>query len=550
MTESKGLVDDYFEKPKWTNTWSRIPVKSVYGRADVVGADYEEEINDPGKYPFTRGIFPEMYRGRLWTRREVSGHSSASASNRRLKYLMEQGVSGLNIIGDLPTQLVIDSDHPFAVNEVGIQGTPLATVDDMMILTRGIPMKEVSFTFSAFTPVMAFYVAAGKKRGIGPEKLRGTIINDTIHYRYCYGYNFPLDLGVRLAVDSIGYSINNMPLWYPFSVECYDLREHGIDAVQELAFGFAIAFCLIDECLKKGCKVDDIASKITFTMGVHIDIFEEAAKFRAARRLWAKILRERYGATSPKALHFKFHANTSGCQTVRQQPLNNIIRIAYSALAAVLGGTQSMQTVAFDEPIALPTEESARIAVRTQQILAYETGVSRVADPLGGSYYIESLTNEIEQRTRGLLGRIDDVGGILKAIESQWLDNELAEAAYNYQKEVENGERTIVGRNAFVIPEKEEPKTKVHRRVERSVKKHMANFAKVKGKRDRKKLRNAMDKLYESAEDRDKNLMPEMVEAALAYATIGEIMGTIRQAYGYDYDPFGSVDSPFEGMGR
>lgn len=548
MTEGKGLVDEYFEKPKWTRTWSRIPVKSVYRASDLMDADYEQDVNDPGEYPFTRGIFSEMYRGRLWTRREVSGHSSPAASNRRLKYLMEQGVTGLNIIGDLPTQLIIDSDHPFAVNEVGVQGTPLATLDDMMILTQGIPMDEVSFTFSAFTPVMAFYIAAAKKRGISPGKLRGTIINDTIHYRYCFGYKFPLDLGVRLGVDSIGYSINHMPLWYPFSVECYDLREHGIDAVQELAFGFAIAFCLIDECVKKGYQVDDIASKIAFTMGVHIDIFEEAAKFRAARRFWAKTLKEKYGATSNKALHFKFHSNTSGCQTVRQQPLNNIIRIAYSALAAVMGGTQSMQTVSFDEPIALPTEESARIAVRTQQILAYETGVTRVADPLGGSYYVENLTNEIENRTSDLLAKIDDMGGILKAIETQWIDNQLAEAAYNYQKEVESGDRIIVGRNAFIISEKEERKTKVHKKDNRSIKSHMTKLQKVREKRDKKKLRNAIDKLYEKSKSGEENLIPGMVEAALAHATIGEIMGTIRLAYGYSYDPFGMIESPFEGM--
>jgi methylmalonyl-CoA mutase N-terminal domain/subunit len=545
MTETKKISDAYFEKPKWTKTWSRIPVKGVYGSEDVAALDYEKDLNEPGEYPYTRGIFPGMYRGRLWTRREVSGHSSPSASNKRLKYLMGQGVTGLNIIGDLPTQLMIDSDHPFAKNEVGVQGTPIVTVHDMMLLTRGIPLDEVSFTFSAMTPVMAFYVAAGKKRGISPEKLRGTIINDTIHYRYCYGNKLPLDLGVRLAVDSIGYAIDSMPLWYPFSVECYDLREHGIDAVQELALGFAIAFCLIDECLKRGYEVDDIASKIAFTMGVHIDIFEEAAKFRAARRMWARTLREKYGATLPKALHFKFHANTNGSMTVRQQPLNNIIRVAYSALAAVLGGTQSMQTVSYDEPIALPTEESARIAVRTQQILAYETGVTRVADPLGGSYYVESLTDTIEDEVQHFLGKIDEVGGLLKAIESEWLGNEIAQAAYQYQKEVESGERIIVGRNAFVIPEKQEREAKVHRRSERAAKKHMKNLKEIREKRDTKKLGKAIDNLYRKTENREENLLPAMVEAATAKATIGEIMGTIRQAYGYSYDPFDTLASPF-----
>ena len=545
MKESKRISDTYFEKPKWSKTWSRIPVKEVYGQEDIAALDYEKDVNKPGEYPYTRGIFPNMYRGRLWTRREVSGHSSPAASNKRLKYLMDQGVTGLNIIGDLPTQLAIDSDHPFALNEVGLQGTPLVTVNDMMTLTRGIPLDEVSFTFSAFTPVMAFYVAAGKKKGITPDRLRGTIINDTIHYRYCYGNKLPLDMGLRLGVDSIGYAIDHMPLWYPFSVECYDLREHGIDAVQELALGFAIAFCLIDECLNRGYKIDDIASKIAFTMGVHIDIFEEAAKFRAARRMWAKILKKKYGATSPKALHFKFHANTSGCMTVRQQPLNNIIRVAYSALAAVLGGTQSMQTVSYDEPIALPTEESARIAVRTQQILAYETGVTRVADPLGGSYYVENLTDKIEEEVKNFLGKIDEVGGLLKAIESEWLDNEMAQAAYQYQKEVENGERIIVGKNAFVIPEKQEKEAKVHRRSDRAAKRHMNNLKEIRKKRDKKKLANAIDNLYRKVEKREENLLSAMVEAAIANATIGEIMGTIRQGYGYSYDPFETLKSPF-----
>jgi len=328
-------------------------------------------------------------------------------------------------------------------------------------------------------------------------------------------------------------------------VECYDLREHGIDAVQELALGFAIAFCLIDECLKKGYKIDDIASKIAFTMGVHIDIFEEAAKFRAARRMWARILKEKYGATSPKALHFKFHANTSGCMTVRQQPLNNIVRVAYSALAAVLGGTQSMQTVSYDEPITLPTEESARIAVRTQQILAYETGVTRVADPLGGSYYVESLTDKIEEEVQQFLAKIDEVGGLIKAIETEWLDNEMAQAAYQYQKEVETGARVIVGRNAFVIPEKQEREAKVHRKSERAAKKHMTNLKAVRKKRDPRKLGHAVDALYRKAENRAENLLPAMVKAATAKATIGEIMGTIRQAYGYSYDPFNTLKSPF-----
>lgn len=545
MTAVKGISDAYFEKPKWSKTWSRIPVKGVYEAEDVAALDYNKDLNKPGEYPYTRGIFPNMYRGRLWTRREVSGHSSAAASNKRLKYLMGQGVTGLNIIGDLPTQLMIDSDHPFAKNEVGLQGTPLVTVDDMMILTRGIPLDEISFTFSAFTPVMAFYVAAGKRKGIRSEQLRGTIINDTIHYRYCYGNKLPLDLGLRLGVDSIGYAIDSMPLWYPFSVECYDLREHGIDAVQEVALGFAIAFCLIDECLQRGYKIDDIASKIAFTMGVHIDIFEEAAKFRAARRMWARILKEKYGATSPKALHFKFHANTSGCMTVRQQPLNNIVRVAYSALAAVLGGTQSMQTVSYDEPITLPTEESARIAVRTQQILAYETGVTRVADPLGGSYYVESLTDKVEEEVLQFLDKIEDVGGLIKAIETEWLDNEMAQAAYQYQKEVETGERIIVGRNAFVIPEKQEREGKVHRKSERATKKHMTNLKEIRKKRDQRKLGNAVDKLYLKAENKAENLLPAMVKAATAKATIGEIMGTIRQAYGYSYDPFDTLKSPF-----
>jgi methylmalonyl-CoA mutase N-terminal domain/subunit len=392
---------------------------------------------------------------------------------------------------------------------------------------------------------MAFYVAAGKRKGISPDRLRGTIINDTIHYRYCYGNKLPLDLGVRLGVDSIGYAIDSMPLWYPFSVECYDLREHGIDAVQELALGFAIAFCLIDECLQRGYKIDDIASKIAFTMGVHIDIFEEAAKFRAARRMWARILKEKYGATSPKALHFKFHANTSGSMTVRQQPLNNIVRVAYAALAAVLGGTQSMQTVSYDEPITLPTEESARIAVRTQQILAYETGVTRVADPLGGSYYVESLTDKIEEEVQQFLAKIDAVGGLIKAIETEWLDNEMAQAAYQYQKEVESGERIIVGRNAFVIPEKQEREGKVHRKSERAAKKHMTNLKEIRKKRDQRKLGNAVDKLYLKAENKAENLLPAMIKAATAKATIGEIMGTIRQAYGYSYDPFDTLKSPF-----
>lgn len=539
-------AESYWEKAEWTGTWSRITLKPVYTPKDVEGLDYERHLNDPGEYPYTRGVYKDMYRGRLWTRREVSGHSSPSESNKRLRFLLSQGETGLNIIPDVPTQNYVDSDHPFALASVGVQGTPLCSLRDMEILLEDIPQEKVSFTFSSHFMPMVQYIGLARKRGVDFTKLRGTIISDPLHSHFCGFTTLPLDLALKLAIDAAEFAIKHMPYWYPLCVDAYDLRETGITAAQEVAFAFSLAFTYIDKLLERGLGIDEIAPKISFTFSAHIDLFEEVAKLRAARRLWAEMVAERYRAKNPHSLKLKFHCNTAGSAQVRQQPLNNIVRIAYQAMAAVLGGAQSLHCVCYDEPISLPTELSHRIALRTQEILAYEVGVARVADPLGGSFFVEWLTNKLEEEIRAIIAEIDRLGGGYEAVRSGWMDQEMKKMAVKYQEEVEKGERIIVGRNAYQEGGGEEEEGfPIHRIDPARVEEHLESLRRLREERDKEALKRAIHNLRECAEKKEVNLIPAILEACEAYATLGEITGVIREAYGYPYDYFEVLENPF-----
>jgi len=546
------LVKAYSEGASRPKTWSGFPVEDVYTPEDTKDIDYKREIGDPGDYPFTRGIHATMFRGRVWTKREVAGFGTPEDTNERVKYLIDQGQSGINIINDLPTAMGVDSDHPMAKEEAGAVGAPFSSLKDMEEMVEGIPLEKVSMSFNVSTTVspivVAQYLAIAQKRGIDLAKLRGTIQNEPLKGRYC-GYSPStnhVDLCLQTSADIIEFCSKYMPLWYTTNVNLYDLRETGINAAQEIAFGFAMAIAYIENVLKRGLDIDEFAPRIAFYCSAHIDFFEEIAKLRTARRIWAKIMKERYKAKNPKSLTFKFGVHTAGCSLVPQQPMNNVIRVAYEALAAVLGGVQSLHCCSYDEPIAIPTEESHRLALRTQQILACETGVANVADPLAGSYYLESLTNRIEEEATMILKKIDDMGGMIVAIEKGWIDQEMEKAAYQYQKEVESKERIIVGVNEFTVPPEEDVQGDYHKTPSEVSEKREAALKELRETRDNDVVRKGLKRLNEAAEKKQReNLLPFIIEAVNAYATTGEILGTIRMGFGYTYDPFEVLSHPF-----
>ncbi|MDY6855959.1 MAG: methylmalonyl-CoA mutase family protein [Thermodesulfobacteriota bacterium] len=527
-SDKLSIEERYWAKAERVKTWSGYDLKDFYGPMDI-DFDYQRDLGNPGEYPFTRGVYANMFRGRLWSVREISGHSSPEESNKRLKFLMESGASALNIIPDTPTQSLLDSDHPDIYKQVGIQGCPLCTLKDMEILFDGIPQDRVSTIFSSHHMPMVQYIALAENKGLDLSKIRGTTLNDTLHGSVCFGMEAPTeDFLVNIlsiGTDAMEFCCNHMPKYYPLCLDCYDLRETGINAVQEIAWVFCNAFENIDNALSRGLEADDVTRRISFTVSAHIDIFEEVAKLRAARRLWAKMLKERYGVTDPRALFWKIHINTAACSMVRQQPLNNIVRIAYEALVAVLGGTQSLQCVSYNEPICLPTEKSHMLAVRTQQILSHETGVVNVADPLGGSYYIEALTNKLEQEIRAEIEAIDKKGGFIKAVASGYIHSEINKAAYEYQMEVEKGQREIVGKNIYTIPDEEdthEEEEAPHIVVDEAVEKHLATLEETKKNRNQKAHKDALNEL-ERAHKAKENLFRPLIEATKAYATIEEI---------------------------
>lgn len=514
----------------------------LYTPLDVEGFDYGEKLGFPGQYPFTRGVQPTMYRGRLWTMRAYAGFATAEETNARYKYLLEAGQTGLSVAMDLPTQIGLDSDHELSHGEVGKVGVAIDSLADMEALFDGIPLDKVSTSMTINGPaavLLAMYVAVAEKQGVAPEALKGTIQNDILKEYIARGtYIFPPRPSMRLITDTFEYCSKNIPKWNTISVGAYHIREAGASEVQEIAFAFANAMAYIDAAIKAGQKVDDFAPGISWIFTAGLDFFSEVAKFRAARRLWARIMKERYGATVPKAQMLRVHVHTAGSVLTAQQPLNNVVRITWQAMSAVLGGIQSMACCAYDEAIALPTEESATLALRTQQLLAYESGVTNTIDPLAGSYYIESLTDKIEQEAYEYIAKIDKMGGAVAAIEQGYMQQEMAAHAYEYQHDVELGKRTVIGVNKFADNKKMAEQDVLT--ADLSVgERQVARLNKMKAGRDNAAVQASLAKLREAAKGTE-NLMPYLIDAVKTYATLGEICGVLREEFG-EYKQSGSM---------
>lgn len=514
----------------------------LYTPLDIEEFDYGEKLGFPGQYPFTRGVQPTMYRGRLWTMRAYAGFATAEETNARYKYLLEAGQTGLSVAMDLPTQIGLDSDHELSHGEVGKVGVAIDSLADMEALFDGIPLDKVSTSMTINGPaavLLAMYVAVAEKQGVKPEALKGTIQNDILKEYIARGtYIFPPRPSMRLITDTFEYCSKNIPKWNTISVGAYHIREAGASEVQEIAFAFANAMAYIDAAIKAGQKVDDFAPGISWIFTAGLDFFGEVAKFRAARRLWARIMKERYGASVPKAQMLRVHVHTAGSVLTAQQPLNNVVRITWQALSAVLGGIQSMACCAYDEAIALPTEESATLALRTQQLLAYESGVTDTIDPLAGSYYIETLTDKIEKEAYDYIDKIGRMGGAVAAIEQGYMQQEMAAHAYEYQHEVEIGKRTVIGVNKFNDSKKLAEQDVLT--ADLSVgERQIARLEKMKAARDNEAVKAALEKLREAAKGTE-NLMPYLIDAVKTYATLGEICGVLREEFG-EYKQSGSM---------
>lgn len=514
----------------------------LYTPLDIEDFDYGEKLGFPGQYPFTRGVQPTMYRGRLWTMRAYAGFATAEETNARYKYLLEAGQTGLSVAMDLPTQIGLDSDHELSHGEVGKVGVAIDSLADMEALFDGIPLDKVSTSMTINGPaavLLAMYVAVAEKQGVKPEALKGTIQNDILKEYIARGtYIFPPRPSMRLITDTFEYCSKNIPKWNTISVGAYHIREAGASEVQEIAFAFANAMAYIDAAIKAGQKVDDFAPGISWIFTAGLDFFGEVAKFRAARRLWARIMKERYGASVPKAQMLRVHVHTAGSVLTAQQPLNNVVRITWQALSAVLGGIQSMACCAYDEAIALPTEESATLALRTQQLLAYESGVTDTIDPLAGSYYIETLTDQIEKEAYDYIDKIDRMGGAVAAIEQGYMQQEMAAHAYEYQHEVELGKRTVIGVNKFNDSKKLAEQDVLT--ADLSVgERQIARLEKMKAARDNEAVKAALEKMREAAKGTE-NLMPYLIDAVKTYATLGEICGVLREEFG-EYKQSGSM---------
>lgn len=514
----------------------------LYTPLDIEDFDYGEKLGFPGQYPFTRGVQSTMYRGRLWTMRAYAGFATAEETNARYKYLLEAGQTGLSVAMDLPTQIGLDSDHELSHGEVGKVGVAIDSLADMEALFDGIPLDKVSTSMTINGPaavLLAMYVAVAEKQGVKPEALKGTIQNDILKEYIARGtYIFPPRPSMRLITDTFEYCSKNIPKWNTISVGAYHIREAGASEVQEIAFAFANAMAYIDAAIKAGQKVDDFAPGISWIFTAGLDFFGEVAKFRAARRLWARIMKERYGASVPKAQMLRVHVHTAGSVLTAQQPLNNVVRITWQALSAVLGGIQSMACCAYDEAIALPTEESATLALRTQQLLAYESGVTDTIDPLAGSYYIETLTDKIEKEAYDYIDKIDRMGGAVAAIEQGYMQQEMAAHAYEYQHEVELGKRTVIGVNKFNDSKKLAEQDVLM--ADLSVgERQIARLEKMKAARDNGAVKAALEKLREAAKGTE-NLMPYLIDAVKTYATLGEICGVLREEFG-EYKQSGSM---------
>ncbi len=519
-------------KPAFLNT-SGIPIQRVYLPCQVADLDYQRDLGFPGDYPFTRGVQPTMYRGQFWTMRQYAGFGTAEESNRRYRYLLEQGQTGLSVAFDLPTQIGYDSDHPSAFGEVGKVGVAIDTIQDMRILFDGIPLDKVSTSMTINAPaaiLLAMYMAVAQEQGVKGEQLNGTIQNDILKEYTSRGtYIFPPEPSMRIVTDIFSFCSKEVPNWNTISISGYHMREAGCTAVQEVAFTLANGIAYVEAGLRAGLEVDQFGPRLAFFFCCHLDFFEEVAKFRAARRLWARIMRDRFKAKNPRSWMLRFHTQTAGCTLTAQQPKNNIVRVAYQAMAAVLGGTQSLHTNSMDEALALPTEEAVQIALRTQQLLAHEFGVADTVDPMGGSFYVESLTNEIEEKAMDYIRRIDEMGGSPRAIEMGFIQKEIQEAAYSYQKEIESGERVVVGVNRF---QTKEPPFKGILRVDPAVReRQVERLELIRRKRDSQRVNRALEGLHRAARGTE-NLLPHILEAVQAQATLGEICDVLRDVFG------------------
>jgi methylmalonyl-CoA mutase N-terminal domain/subunit len=528
----KGLVKNPERKPTFVNT-SEIPIKRLYTPLDVNEVDYLSEIGLPGEYPFTRGVQPTMYRGRYWTMRQYAGFATAEESNTRYKFLLEQGQTGLSVAFDLPTQIGYDSDHELAIGEVGKVGVAIDSLRDMETLFNDIPLDKVSTSMTINAPaaiLLAMYMAVGEKQGVPAEKLTGTIQNDILKEYSSRGtYIFPPKPSMRIITDVFSYCADHVPQWNTISISGYHIREAGSTAVQEVAFTLANGIAYVDAAIRAGLDVDTFGPRLSFFFNAHLDFLEEIAKYRAARKLWAKIMKERFHAKNPRSMMIRFHTQTAGCTLTAQQPKNNIVRVAFQALAAVLGGTQSLHTNSMDEALALPSEEAVQIALRTQQLIAYESGVADTADPLGGSYFIEALTSEIADRAEQYIQKIDEMGGAAAAIENGFVQREIQDSAYAYQREIEKKERVVVGLNRFQV---KEPKPTNLLRVDPAVRlSQIEKINRLKAERDAATVERTLGDLKRGARG-DDNLMPLILQAVKAYATLGEICDVLRNVFG------------------
>jgi methylmalonyl-CoA mutase N-terminal domain/subunit len=521
------------ERDATFSTISGEPIRPLYTDRDLP-ADTDEAIGLPGEFPYTRGVYPSMYRGRLWTMRQFAGFGSAAETNARFRYLLDHGQTGLSTAFDMPSLMGHDSDHPRSEGEVGREGVAIDTLEDMETLFSGIPLGEVSVSMTINAPaaiMLAFYVVAAERQGVRPDQLAGTIQTDILkEYIAQKEWCFPVDPAMRLVTDMIEWCAHHMPRWHPISISGYHIREAGSTAAQELAFTLKDGLTYVERAVARGLDVDDFAPRLSFFFNAHIDFFEEIAKYRAARRIWARELRDTFGARDERSLLMRFHTQTAGVSLTAQQPLNNIVRTSIEALAGVLGGTQSLHTNSFDEALALPTERAVRVALRTQQIIAEETGVANTIDPLGGSYFVEGLTDRLEEQAYGYFATIDELGGMVEAIKMGYPQREIADAAFRYQQELESGVRTLVGVNAYT--EGDDDETPIWRIDPEFEAGQVRRVRAVRDRRDAHRAAITLEALEGAASDDGQNLMPLLIEAARAEATEGEMVAALQRVFG------------------
>jgi methylmalonyl-CoA mutase N-terminal domain/subunit len=523
---------EYAEREAEFSTMSGHPIEAIYGPEDVAG-DVEEKLGAPGEYPFTRGPYPSMYRGKLWTMRQFAGFGTVEETNERFHYLLDHGQTGLSTAFDMPTLMGYDSDHLRSLGEVGREGVAVDSLDDMEQLFEGIPLGGVTTSMTINAPaaiLLAYYVLVGEEQGVPPEKLGGTIQTDILkEYIAQKEWCFPIEPAMRLVTDMIEWCSQNMPRWHPVSISGYHIREAGSTAQQELAFTLKDGFTYVERALERGLDVDDFAPRLSFFFNAHIDFFEEIAKYRAARRIWAREMKETYGAKREESMRLRFHAQTAGVSLTAQQPLNNVVRTSLEALAAVLGGTQSLHTNSFDEALALPTEEAVRVALRTQQIIAFESGAPNTPDPLGGSWFVEKLTDEMEAAAYDYFARIDELGGMVEAIRSNFPQREIADAAFTYQRELDERRRIVVGVNDFT--QENEAETPILRIDPALEAKQVDRLQATRARRDGSAVERSLAELKRAAAT-EENLMPAIVEAARARATEGEMISAMQEVFG------------------